>query len=359
MKPASEIRIVSLPEGDIRAENFAVFSAALPAKLPDQSVLLRNACFGVNAGMRSRIGAVPVPASGNGGAPTKRYAGLLGVGDVPQSDAVAQVLASTAPGFQPGDWVVHIAAWRDHDVVAAVQLRCVEVTPQTPPELYLTALGHTAFTAYVGMVEVGKVNAHDTVYVSAAAGGVGSYAAQIARLMGARVVGSAGSADKCAYLRDELKLAHAFDYRQTPVAQALAAFAPDGLSLCYDNVGGDQLEAAIGAMGEHGRLVLCGMVSRYGQHPPGNAQGPGNLHLFIQRRLSMQGFTVLDHENARPAFEAQMRRWLESKEMGVHSTAFDGLQALPLAFASQLQGATTGRTLVRLGVGENNASDSA
>ncbi len=344
MPPASEIRLLQVPERGITPAQFGIFAAAEPAVLPPGTVRLRNHCFGVNAGMRSRIGQARAPG-GSTPAATHSYASELGVGDVPQSDAVAQVLQSTVADFKPGDWVVHIAAWRTRDVVPASQLRRVEVTAQTPAEMYLTALGHTAFTAYAGMVGVGQVGAKDTVYVSAAAGGVGSYAAQIARLHGARVIGSAGSADKLAYLRDELKLAAAFNYRATPVADALAAFAPQGLSLYYDNVGGEQLEAAIGGMGEHGRIVLCGMVAGYAQPA---ARGPRNLDLFIKRRLCMTGFTVLEHESARADFEASMRRWISRGEVVVRSTVFHGLDALPQAFSSLLTGATMGRTLVRI-----------
>ena len=348
MRTLFEIRIVTLPDGQIAPENFDLFEASLPASLPGDSVLLRNDWFGVNAGMRSRIGQAQA-TSGNQAALTQRYAGLLGVGDVPQSDAVAQVLESTAAAFSPGDWVVHIAPWRSLDVVHTGKLRRVEVTAATPPDLYLTALGHTAFTAYAGVVKVGQVSAQDTVYVSAAAGGVGSYAAQVARLRGARVIGSAGSAEKLAYLINDLKLTAAFNYRHTRVADGLADFAPAGLSLCYDNVGGEQLEAAIGAMGDHGRIVLCGMVSRYSQQ--GAPSGPRNLDLFIKRRLSMTGFTVLDHEDTRPEFEASMRHWMSRHELVVRSTVFKGLGALPLAFSSLLEGATIGRTLVRTDAG--------
>ncbi|EIL87065.1 MAG: NADP-dependent oxidoreductase [Rhodanobacter sp.] len=344
MTSVSEIRLVKLPEGNITPEHFGCFDASVPAVLPAGAVRLRNVCFGVNAGMRSRIGRAGAH-DGNKAAATHSYAGQLGVGDVPQSDAVAQVLESTTADFKPGDWVVHIAPWRTRDVVQASKLRRVDVGAKTPPEMYLTALGHTAFTAYVGMVEVGKVGAKDSVYVSAAAGGVGSYAAQIARLRGARVIGSTGSAEKLAYLRDELKLSAAFNYKATAVAEALAEFAPEGLSLCYDNVGGEQLEAAIAAMGEHGRIVLCGMVSDYAQP---DAHGPRNLHLFIKRRLCMTGFTVLEHESARADFEASMRGWLSRDEVVVRSTVFEGIDALPRAFSSLLAGATTGRAVVRL-----------
>ena len=342
MKLVSEIRLVKLPEGDITPENFGTFDASVPVTMPDNSVRLRNHCFGVNAGMRSRIGQSRAH-NGSNATTTHNFAGQLDVGDVPQSDAVAQVLESTAAEFHAGDWVVHIASWRTSDVVPANKLQRVDVNVQTPPDLYLTALGHTAFTAYVGMVEVGHVGAKDTVYVSAAAGGVGSYAAQIARLRGARVIGSAGSAGKLAYLLDDLKLPGAFNYKATPVGDALAGFAPEGLSLYYDNVGGEQLEAAIGGMAEHGRIVLCGMVSDYAQHA---RPGPRNLHLFIERRLCMTGFTVLEHASARAAFETTMRRWIRHNEMVVRSTMFHGLDALPQAFSSLLAGRTIGRALV-------------
>ena len=344
MTQLSEIRLVSLPAGGIKPENFGVFEATLAAVLPPDTVRLRNDCFGVNAGMRSRIRQAREAARRQAVA-TRSYAAELGVGDVPQSDAVAQVLESSSAQFKPGDWVVHTAAWRTLDVVPAHDLRRVDVSAQTPAEIYLTALGHAAFTAYTGMLEVGHVTEQDTVYVSAAAGGVGSYAAQIARLQGARVIGSAGSAEKVAYLLDDLKLSGAFNYRTTCVADALAAFAADGLSLYYDNVGGEQLEAAIGGMGEHGRIVLCGMVSTYARS---DARGPRNLNLFIKRRLCMVGFTVLEHEAARPGFEASMRRWLSRNDVVVRSSVFHGLDQLPLAFSSLLTGATLGRTLVRI-----------
>ncbi|TAM14120.1 MAG: hypothetical protein EPN68_18220, partial [Rhodanobacter sp.] len=150
MTSISEIRLVSLPEGNITPEHFGCFDASVPTVLPAGAVRLRNVCFGVNAGMRSRIGRAAAHG-GNKAAATHSYAGQLGVGDVPQSDAVAQVLESTAANFKPGDWVVHIAPWRTRDVVQASKLRRVDVGAQTPPEMYLTALGHTAFTAYVGM----------------------------------------------------------------------------------------------------------------------------------------------------------------------------------------------------------------
>lgn len=177
-------------------------------------------------------------------------------------------------------------------MVKASALRRVDVSDSAPAALYLSALGQTAFTACVGMVKIGQVGPEDTVYGSAAAGGVGSYATQYARLCGARVMGSAGSAEKIAYLREDLKLESAFNYKKTKVQAAVVDFAPNGLSLYYDNVGGDQLEAAINAMGEHGHLVLCGMVPTYAHAEP--APGPRNLHQFIDRRLTMQGFAVLD-----------------------------------------------------------------
>ena len=339
-----EIRLKRDPEAEVDAQDFEAAAITLNRTLPPGSVLLRNHCFGVNAGMRSRLGASPATA---GTRVAKAYGARLRPGDVPQSDAVAQVMASAASDWVAGDWAVHIAPWRGRDVLEASQLRHISLAPNEPPEDYLTVLGHTAFTAWVGMTVVGQVCADDTVLVSAAAGGVGGYACEIARNRGARVIGSAGSDAKLAYLRDELGVAGAFDYKQQRSDEALAELAPDGLTLYFDTVGGASLEAAIDAMCPHGRIVLCGMVAQTsGQAPEG---APRNLHRMIQACLTMRGFTVLEYEDHREAFEADMREWLRAGRIHSRTTRRQGLKALPQAFADQLRGANIGRMIVQTG----------
>jgi len=270
---------------------------------------------------------------------------MLQPGDVRRSDAVARVVASESADYSVGDMVVHMAPWRLFDVSPAVALRRVEVSADVPAQMYLTVFGHPAFTAYVGMRCVGGLRPDDTVYVSAAAGGVGGFASQIAKAVGARVIGSAGGPEKVAYLRDELGLDAAFDYRQQQPGRALAALAPDGLDLFYDNVGGAQLEQVIGAMAPHGRIVLCGAVAQTtsGAEPV----GPRNLHLFIRRNLQMRGFTVHEHEAMRHGFERQMRTWVRAGLIRHRATVFEGFETLPMAFADLLQGGNTGRMIVR------------
>lgn len=338
-----EVRLARHPDAVVTAQDFTLAETRLPARIPEDTVLVRNVCFGLNAGMRARLGARAAGA-GVGEPAASRFGAFLQPGDVPRSDAVARVVASASPRYQVGDMVVHMAPWRLFDVVADGGLRGVDVSAEVPAQMYLTAFGHPAFTAYVGMTRIGAVRPDDTVYVSAAAGGVGGFAVQIARAFGARVIGSAGGADKLAYLRDELRLDAAFDYRRQQPGRALAELAPDGISLFYDNVGGAQLEQVIGAMCQHGRIVLCGAVAQTtsGLEPV----GPRNLHLFIRRNLSMRGFMVHEHESMRAAFERQMRMWVRAGTVKHRPTVLEGFETLPQAFAGLLQGDNTGRMIV-------------
>lgn len=340
-----EIRLARNPDTVVTSQDFSLAEASLPTDLPEGMVLVRNVCFGLNAGMRARLGkgragVRPADLAAN------PFGAMMQPGDVPRSDAVARVVvASESAGFHVGDMVVHMAPWRLFDLVPVSALRRVEVSADVPAQMYLTVFGHPAFTAYVGMMRIGGLRPSDTVYVSAAAGGVGGFASQIARAFGARVIGSAGGPEKVAYLQDELRLDAAFDYRQQPPSRALAQLAPDGVSLFYDNVGGEQLEQVIGAMAPGGRIVLCGAVAQTtsGQEPV----GPRNLHLFIRRNLQMRGFTVNEYESARHEFERQMRRWVRDGVIRHRATVTEGFETLPEAFAGLLQGDNTGRMIVR------------
>lgn len=338
-----EVRLARHPDTVVTTQDFTLLESRLPTRIPREMVLVRNVCFGLNAGMRARLG---VRASGGrvSDLAGNRFGSLLKPGDVPTSDAVARVVASESPRYQVGDMVVHLAPWRLFDVVADTGLRRVEVSAEVPAQMYLTAFGHPAFTAYVGLQRIGDLRPDDTVYVSAAGGGVGGFAAQIAKAHGARVIGSARGADKLAYLREELRLDAAFDYRRQQPARALAELAPDGIDLFYDNVGGEQLEQVIGAMRQHGRIVLCGAVAQTtsGLEPV----GPRNLHLLIRRNLSMRGFVVHEYEPMRAAFERQMQVWVRAGMIRHRPTVLEGFDALPQAFAGLLQGDNTGRMIV-------------
>jgi hypothetical protein len=201
-------------------------------------------------------------------------------------------------------------------------------------------------TAYVGLLDIACMRPGDRVFVSAAAGAVGSLAGQIARLRGAsRVVGSAGSAAKVAYLA-ELGFDAGFDYHDGPVRDALALAAPDGIDVYFDNVGGDHLAAAIDRMRLHGRAALCGMISVYNAGVP--VPGPANLPLTIGKRLTLRGFLVLDHEDRRPEFDAEMSGWLRDGKVRFDETVVDGIANAPEAFIGMLRGGNTGKMVIHL-----------
>ena len=203
-------------------------------------------------------------------------------------------------------------------------------------------------TAWVGMLEIAALKTGDVVFVSGAAGAVGSLAGQIAKLRGAaRVVGSVGSAAKVRYAREELGLDAAFNYHDGPVAKLLAAAAPEGIDVYYDNVGGEHLEAAIGALRPHGRAALCGAISQYNSESP--PPGPRNLGLLVGKRLTLRGFLVGDHTESRPAFLAEVGGWLAEGRIRLAETVFEGVENAPAAFIGLMRGENFGKMLVRVG----------
>src|SRR5581483_1187826 len=189
--------------------------------------------------------------------------------------------------------------------------------------------------------DIGAVREDETIYVSGAAGAVGSAAAQIAKLKGLRVIGSAGSAEKVEWLRS-LGI-DAFDYRATPVREALAG----GIDVYFDNVGGEQLEAALTALRPFGRVIACGSISRYNDTRP--EPGPRNLFLVVTKRLRLQGFIVTDHNERLPAFLAEVGPWVREGSLQYRETIVEGIENVPAAFAGLFRGDNVGKMLVRVG----------
>jgi hypothetical protein len=258
--------------------------------------------------------------------------------------AVGRVLESGSPRFKPGQVVSHDGGWRDIALVDQSEVRVIGVT-DVAPSSYLGVLGLTGFTAYVGIRSVGRVGPGDRVFVSAAAGAVGSVAGQLARRLGAsRIVGSAGSPEKVRYLVDELGFDAAFDYHDGSMTEQLAEAAPEGIDVYFDNVGGEQLEAAFWSMRERGRVVLCGAMA----HPSiwHTAPGPRNLALAIPKRLTMQGYVTTDHEDQRAAFEEDVTAGLADGSIIARETVVEGLEQAPRAFLGLLTGSNIGKMVV-------------
>jgi hypothetical protein len=266
---------------------------------------------------------------------------------------VGEVVASRAEGFDVGDTVRHGSGWREFSVVEAGKAELGGVatlmrldTTVAPAEAYLGPLGGSGLTAYAGLFHVAGLRDGDVVWVSAAAGSVGSLAAQMAKIRGHRVIGSAGSDEKVAYLRDELGLDAAFNYKRGALADLLRVAAPDGIDVYFDNVGGDHLEAAIAALRKQGRVAMCGAISEYDAAEP--RPGPSNLFLAVANDLTLRGFRGSSHVGLMAEMAREVGGWLRDGRLRYRQTVVEGLERAPDALARLLRGDTTGKTLVRV-----------
>ena len=327
-----EIRLVARPRGAPVGSDFELAEIEVPDP-GDGEIVIRNAYLSVDPYMRGRMNDV------------KSYVPPFALGEPMTGGAVGQVIASRNERFAEGSWVVHDLGWREVALSEGRGARVVD-PERAPLSTTLGVLGMPGLTAYVGVVDIGEVRDGDMVFVSGAAGAVGSVAAQIAKLRGARVVGSAGSPEKVAWLR-ELGLDAVFDYHEASTRDALREHAPDGIDVYFDNVGGETLEAAIGAMRLHGRIVACGSISRYNATEA--LPGPRNMFLVVTKRLRMQGFIVFDHYDRFPAFLAEVAPAVADGSIRYRETIVDGIERAPEAFIGLLEGANVGKMLVRVG----------
>jgi NADPH-dependent curcumin reductase CurA len=326
-----EIRLASRPDGEPTEANFEIAEVPLPEPGPGE-MLVRNSYLSVDPYMRGRMRDV------------KSYVPPFQVGDVLEGGAVGQVVASNGGQLEEGAWVQHMAGWREHAVIDGGY----PVDPAVAPvSTSLGVLGMPGLTAYAGLTEVAPIEAGETVFVSAAAGAVGSAAGQIARLRGCRVIGSAGSPEKVAWLTDELGFDAAFDYKETPVATGLREHAPKGIDVYFDNVGGDHLSAALARMRVHGRIALCGAVAQYNEEGP--QPGPDNFIAVLPLRLTIRGFIVLDHYGLMGRFLEEVGGWVGSGELRYRETIVDGIENMPGAFNGLLAGDNVGKMLVKIG----------
>ena len=328
-----EVRLARRPEGRPEPGDFSIATVTLDAPAEGE-VLVQNQYMSVDPYMRGRM------------SDRRSYVPPFEIGKPLDGSAVGRVLVSRSDALTEGDTVLHRFGWRERVVAAATQFTRIDPS-SAPVRAHLGVLGMTGFTAYVGLQHIGALAAGETVFVSAAAGAVGSVACQIARIMGCTVVGSAGSAKKVEWLKGVAKVDGAFDYTATDdLVGTLRALAPQGVDVYFDNVGGDHLEAALASMNRGGRVVLCGMIGQYNAKEPPCA--PRNLVLAIGKRITLRGFIVGDHADRRAAFLTDMSRWLGEGAMQSEETIFHGLDAAAAAFIALFDGENTGKMIVDL-----------
>ncbi len=321
----------SRPQGMPTAENFELVDLDDRA-LAEGEVRIANIWLSVDPYMRGRMNDV------------KSYTPPFELGKPMQGGAIGTVVESRSDRFKPGETVQHFAGWRDEAVLPADQ---VQPLPQidVDPQAYLGQFGMPGMTAYFGLIEVARAQEGDTVFVSAAAGAVGSTVVQIAKAKGCRVIGSAGGAEKCAWV-ESLGADAVIDYKSgTPVVKALGEVARNGIDVYFDNVGGEHLDAALAYGNQGARFAICGMIDIYNS---GKATELRYLARLIGMRMRIQGFIVSDYMDRAGEFYRDMGGWLKDGKLKRNETVFEGLEAAPGAFLGLFSGGNTGKMLVRL-----------
>ncbi|MCK1795803.1 NADP-dependent oxidoreductase [Streptomyces sp. XM4193] len=331
-----EWHLIARPEGWPTPDDFAL--RTVPVKTPEEGeVLVHNLFMSVDPYMRGRMNDV------------KSYVPPFQLDRPMDGGAVGIVVASRAEGLEPGDHVLHGLGWREYATLPAKRTQPID--PELAPlSAYLGVLGMPGLTAYAGLVRVAEMKEGDTVFVSGAAGAVGSLVGQIARLKGAaKVIGSAGSDAKVQALTETYGFNAAFNYKEGDVSQQLADAAPDGIDVYFDNVGGDHLEAAISRLNLHGRIAVCGMISQYNEVTPPAA--PRNLAMLIGKRITMRGMLVADHQDLQPQFVQELSAWLRTGDLTYQETVEQGIENAVDAFLGLMRGQNIGKMIVATDAG--------
>jgi NADPH-dependent curcumin reductase CurA len=323
----------AMPEA--RHLRMEAFEAPRPA---EGEVALRTVYLSLDPYMRGRM------------SPARSYAAPVKPGEVMVGGAVSQVTESRFAGLAAGDFVLGMTGWRTHGVAAGKSLR--KLDPALAPISYaLGVLGMPGLTAYAGLLEHGRPKAGETVVVSAASGAVGQVVGQIARIKGCRVVGIAGTDEKCGYVTSDLGFTAAVNHRAPDFLDQLKAACPDGVDVYFDNVGGPVAQAVAPLFNDFGRMPVCGRIAHYNEIATVNGPDPlaRFMTLVLTRRLSVRGFIVTDHADRDPDFQREMSRWLRGGEVRYREDIIEGFDNTVEAFQGLLQGRNRGKLLIRVG----------
>ena len=325
----TQVHLARRPTGMPQPSDFELVRVPVPEPAHGE-VVVENAYLSVDPYMRGRMTTA------------RSYIPPFEVGAPLEGGAVGRVVASRAEGLAVGDAVRHMLGWREHAWGPASAFRRIDADA-APLEAYLGVLGMPGMTAYVGLHDVAQAKEGEVVYVSGAAGAVGSTAGQIARVLGCRVVGSAGSPEKVAYLRDELGFDAAFDYHDGPVRERLKEQCPDGIDVVFENVGGESLAAALTRMRPFGRVAVCGLISSYNATAP--EPGPP-LWPLVRDRITLRGFLVGDFGHRTKDFYRDVSAWVADGRVRERRTVVEGIERMPDAFIGLFTGENIGKMLV-------------
>ena len=332
MTQSREIRLKSRPSGVPTADNFELATVDLPDPAPGQ-VQVKNSWMTVDPYMRGRMNDV------------QSYTPPFQLGEAMQGGAVGVVSASNDPSLKAGDLVQSFFGWREAFNAPAQAVQKLE-THGLPPEAFLGYAGMPGLTAYVGLLRIAEMKDNDVVFVSGAAGAVGSVACQIAKLKGHTVIGSAGGPEKVAFLK-EIGVDHAIDYKaERDLTAALLRAAPEGFDVYFENVGGAHMEAALMTAKPFARFALCGMISQYNNTDLG--AGTRGLVMAVGKSLTLRGFIVSNHGDMQAAFAKDLAGWVASGKFKAHETVKEGIQNAPAAFLGLFKGENLGKMLVKL-----------
>lgn len=336
---AREVHLVRRPHGMPDPDDFALVDRDL-GEPGDGEVLVANHYFSVDPYMRGRMNDVP------------SYVPPFRLNEAMDGRAVGEVVASRSDdpgGPAVGDLVTSNLAWHTHGIVPATQVQKVSAPEGVSPSAFLGVLGAPGLTAWVGLLDKAAFREGDAVFVSGAAGAVGSLAGQLAKLKGAsRVVGSAGSAEKVAWLTDDLGYDAAFNYKDGAVVDQLREAMPDGVDVYFDNVGADHLEAAIACANDFARVAACGAIAHYNDTDENPTPGPRNLFQIVKKRLTIQGFIVTDSMNRMRPFLSEVTPWVAEGRVKFAETVVEGVDHAVDAFRGMLRGENTGKMIVKV-----------
>ncbi len=325
------------PVGEPVAEDFRLETGPVPQP-GEGEVLVRTRLLSLDPYMRGRISGV------------KSYARGVEIGETMVGGTVGEVVASNDPAWKPGDTVLTASGWQDYAVAKGGTLARAPGAEGVPLSAALGVLGMPGMTAYTGLREIGRPKSGETVVVAAASGAVGSVVGQIAKIMGCRVVGIAGGAEKVAYVKDVLGFDAAVDHRGSDLPARLAEACPDGIDVYFENVGGAVWDAVFPLLNFFARIPVCGLIAQY--NAVGTPEGPDRFAAFMRqvltKRLTMRGFIVSDFAALKPDFDRDMAVWVRDGRVKYREDVVDGLENAPAAFIGLLRGANFGKLVVRV-----------